>query len=218
MKHKVHLQYDLKLKSNVRAYLGELCKTDFADIIYTTDEETDTANSLDRKGIHIGFAQLVLYNQALAIEYGVNMSNVPFLAMQLKRKVLMQFDYKNITRETIDEIGAAGHPNILILARFGISAAWRNKGIGEQVLKGLVKQMKDKCGYIIILDAKPPQCENDTVYEDRDVELAGLEEDPEKAQWKLNAFLQRCGFRLFKDFDDVFVCNVEKALAAHIND
>jgi hypothetical protein len=40
-----------------------------------------------------------------------------------------------------------------------------------------------------------------------------LEKDPEKAQWKLNAFFQRCGFRLFKNYDNVFVCNVDQVVA-----
>ena len=39
-----------------------------------------------------------------------------------------------------------------------------------------------------------------------------LEKDPEKAQFKLNAFFQRCGFRLFKNFDNVFICNVDQAV------
>lgn len=40
--------------------------------------------------------------------------------------------------------------------------------------------------------------------------------DPEKAQWKLNAFFQRCGFRPFKNYDNVFVCNVEQAIPGRI--
>lgn len=43
--------------------------------------------------------------------------------------------------------------------------------------------------------------------------LDGLEKDPEKAQWKLNAFWQRCGFKQFKNYDNVFICNVDKVMS-----
>jgi GNAT superfamily N-acetyltransferase len=128
-------------------------------------------------------------------------------------EAFMELDSTLITQETIDEIGAASNPNIIALHHFGIAAAWRNKGIGEQVLKGFIKQMKGKCGYIVILHNKPEQFRKHPdvpLYEIQGVELAGLENDPEKAQWKLNAFWQRCGFRLFKNYDNVWICNVDQ--------
>jgi predicted acetyltransferase len=126
----------------------------------------------------------------------------------------MELDYSLISQETIDEIGLATNPNILVLEDFGISSDWRNKGIGVQVLKNLIKQMKGKYGYMIITEPKPAQflssSENGTYYR-KNVSLKELEKDPEKAQLKLNGFFQRCGFRLFKDYPNVFICNIDQA-------
>jgi hypothetical protein len=147
------------------------------------------------------------------------MADVKYIAFQLGFKALMELDYTHITGETIDEIGKTTNPNILVISRFGISAKYRNKRIGEQLLKGIIRQMKGKCGYVVILYGTPAQCEgrdDHSMYKNMGVELVGLEKDPEKAQWKLNAFFQRCGFRLFKNFDNVFICNVDKAVPDRI--
>jgi GNAT superfamily N-acetyltransferase len=207
---------DLYLKANGRLKFnltkdrrGEYFSTHFADIFYSTDDND--------KGTKIGFIQLLYYNQASAIANGISMSDVKFISFQLGFKALKELDYTHITAETINEIGEATNPNILVISRFGIAAEYRNKGIGEQLLKGIVRQMKGKCGYVVILYGTPAQCvdreENTSVYENRGVELGGLEKDPEKAQFKLNAFFQRCGFRLFKNFDNVFICNVDQAVS-----
>jgi GNAT superfamily N-acetyltransferase len=218
MNYDLCLKYDGKLKLNLKNCKGEYFDTHFTDIIYTTDEEENAAAAADEdyEGTRIGFVQLLYYNQALAIAKGISMSEVKYMALQRGFKALKELDYTHITEETIDEIGEATNKNIMVISRFGISAAWRNKGIGEQLLKGFVEQMKGKCGYVVILYGTPAQCEDkdgySSTYENRGVELAGLEKDPEKAQWKLNAFFQRCGFRLFKNFDNVFICNVDQAV------
>jgi GNAT superfamily N-acetyltransferase len=219
MDYDLYLKYDGELDLNLNDYLGGVFDTIFADIIYETDEESEAAEAAgeDYKGTKIGFVQFLEYNQALAMSYGVNMTEVTFMTLQYNPNALMELDYTRITPETIDEIGAVTNPNIMVLLRLGISAAWRNKGIGEQALKGIIKQMRGKCGYIIVLNSVPAQCRNnagpDSFYEKQGVELAGLEKDPEKAQWKLNAFFQRCGFRLLKNYDNVFVCNVDQAVS-----
>jgi hypothetical protein len=167
-----------------------------------TEEAVDNAEADDPERTKIGFVSWLHYNQALAMAYGVNMTQFRQLTFMYNTKALMELDYTHISQETIDEIGAASNPNIMVLHHFGISAAWRNKGIGEQVLKGIIKQMKGKCGYIFI-GSIPEQYEestiSDSIYKKQGVTLAGLEKDPEKAQWKLNAFFQRCEFRLFKN-------------------
>ena len=219
MNYNLYLKFDGELDLNLNDNLSGVFDTTFADIMYETDEEAKAAEAAGEgyEGTKIGFVQLLHYNQALAMAYGINMTEVIFMTLQYNSKALMELDYTLISQETIDEIGAATNPNIMILLRFAISAAWRNKGIGEQALKGIIKQMKGKCGYIIILNSEPEQGGNnaviDTFYKNQGVDLAGLEKDPEKAQWKLNAFFQRCGFRLFKNYDNVFVCNVDQAVS-----
>lgn len=76
--------------------------------------------------------------------------------------------------------------------------------------------MIGKCGYIVIIDNEPAQFKEkdgpDYLYLRQGVELDNLTKDHEKAQWKLNAFWQRCGFRQFKNYDNVFVCNIDRAM------
>jgi hypothetical protein len=218
MNYDLFLKYKTELNLNINdKYLGSLCDNISADIIYEPEDAIDDAEDDDGEGTKIGFVSWVYYNQALAMADGINMTQIRFLTFLINSKALMELDYTRISQETIDEIGAATNPNIMVLQHFGISASFRNKGIGEQALKGIIKQMKGKCGYIIILKSKPQQFGEftgpDSLYEIRGVELAGLEKDPEKAQWKLNAFFQRCGFRSFKNYDNVFVCNVDQVVA-----
>lgn len=209
MKYDLYFNYDVHMDLNINNDTCKMSDHIIADIYHGPDylEATHTC---------IGFIQLLRYNQALAMTYGVNMSQDSFMSMQPGSGALMELDYTRITPETIDEIGAPYNPNILILVRFGISTAWRNKGIGEQALKGFMKKMKGKYGYMIIANPKPAQFEEDEVckevYNEQRIEMDGLEQDPEKAQLKLNAFFQRCGFRLFKNYDNVFICNIERAV------
>jgi len=203
MNYDLCLKYDGSLNLNLKKFPGEYFSTYFADIIYTIEEEAIAAELAgnDYEGTKIGFIQFLNYHQALAIADGINMSQVKFMALQRGFKALNELDYTHITRETIDEIGEAINPNIMVIVRIGISAAWRNKGIGENALKGIIRQMKGKFGYVVILYGTPAQCEDrsdGSIYQNQGVELAGLEKDPEKAQWKLNAFFQRCGFSLLK--------------------
>jgi predicted acetyltransferase len=162
----------------------------------------------------IGFVTFLTYNQVLAMTYGININHLPMISLRRDSKIFKELDYAFISQETIDEIGAATNPNILVLEQFGISPAFRNKGIGEQVLKGIMKQMKGQYGYMIIIQPEPAQFDEHCieVYSRWGVEMDGSEKDPEKAQWKLNAFFQRCGFRLFKNYNDVFICNIEQAV------
>jgi hypothetical protein len=217
MDYNLYLKYDVNLDLNINDDdMGTLCERVFASIMHVTDEAVNNAEDDVPERTKIGFVSWLYYNQALAMSYGLNTTEVPLLKFKYNKKALKELDFTCISPETIDEIGAATNPNIMLLQHFGISAAYRNKGIAEQALKGIIKQMKGKCGYIVILKSEPVQCGNDagpdSLYEVQGVELAGLEKDPEKAQWKLNAFFQRCGFRLFKNYDNVFVCNVDQVV------
>lgn len=220
MNYPVYLQYDVLMSLNIRQHIGELCDLVSANIVYTPIEDKEKEEEDENNDEKIGFIWWFVYNQALARVYGINMNQVPYLNFQKNSNVLRELDYSCISQETIDEIGAASNPNVMVIYQFGIAAAWRNKGIGEQVIKGLIEQMAGKCGYILILHSRPDQCgENsirDSFYNAQGVDLSGLEQDPEKAQWKLNAFWQRCGFRQFKDHDNVFICNVEQAVKENL--
>ena len=220
MDYNLYLKYDADLDLNINDESSEVCDNVFAFIMHETDEAVNNAENNKPERTKIGFVSWLNYNQVLARAYGVNMAQLPFITLRSNSKALMELEHTLISQETIDEIGAASNPNIMVLLHFGISAAWRNKGIGELVLKGIIKQMKGKCGYIVILKSEPVQCTKhtgpDSLYEIQGVQLAGLEKDPEKAQWKLNAFFQRCGFRLFKNYDNVFVCNVDQSVPERI--
>jgi hypothetical protein len=211
MQYELYLKYDETMVIGLHEHWSDLCLHTFADIMHWTDNDEIDINDDEDQGTKIGFIVWATYNQALAMVHGVNMTHVPALC---NKKPLLELDYTQISQDTINEIGAASNPNIVMLYHFGISAAWRNKGMGEEVLKGFIEQMKGKCGYIVIMNREPAQCGKHTsLYTNRGVELDSLEEDPEKAQWKLNAFWQRCGFKQFKDHDNVFICNVDEAVA-----
>lgn len=210
--YEVYLKYNVTMPIGVKGYWGDLCPHTFADIVYWTGETDEDINNEEDEGVEIGSMTWVTYNQALAMVHGVNMTDVPFLTMQDNREALFELDYTNITQETINEIGAASNPNIVLLIHFGISADYRNKGLGEEVLKGFIEQMKGNCGYIVIAHNEPPQFKPKSLYPQKGIALDNLEKDPEKAQWKLNAFWQRCGFKQFKDYENVFICNVDQAV------
>lgn len=216
MDYELYLKYDADIDLNINGDLRETSDQIFASILHETDEAVRNAGNDEPERARIGFIQLFRYNQVLAKTYGVSLTSNPYARMRIGSEALMELDYSLITQETIDEVGKVSNPNILVLARFGISAAWRNKGIGEQVLKGVMKQMKGKYGYMLIIEPKPAQFEEHEVckrlHTVQGVELTGLENDPEKAQWKLNAFWQRCGFKPFKNYDNVFICNIDKAV------
>jgi GNAT superfamily N-acetyltransferase len=185
-----------------------------ATIMYDSYEAVENAEDNPPEPAKIGFITFSTYNQVLAMTYGVNLTDIPMISLRRDCKIFKELDYAFISQETIDEIGATTNPNILLLDQFGISPAFRNKGIGEQVLKGIMKQMKGQYGYMIITGSEPAQFDKICIeiYSRWGVEMDGLEKDPEKAQWKLNAFFQRCGFRLFKNYNDVFICNIEQAV------
>lgn len=212
--YNLHLKYCVEEHLNIQNKVTEVWARIRASIFYETNEAVENPVGNSPKRRRIGFIELLEYNQVLAMTYGVNINQVPVIAMRSDCKPIMELDYSLISQETIDEIGLATNPNVLILEAFGIQTAWRNKGIAEQVLKNLIKQMKGKYGYMIITEPKPAQflCSAwMNTYDWHNVGLNGLEKDPEKAQLKLNAFFQRCGFRLFKDFPNVFICNIDQA-------
>ena len=219
MKYEFYLDYNTQIGIGLHGHWGELVDHSWADIMCWTENEEedddayDDKNEEEKKDTKIGFMMWATYNQALARVYGVNMTDILYLAYS---EECLALDYTLINQETINEIGPASNPNIVMLCHFGISAAWRNKGIGEEVLKGFIEQMKGKYGYILIRQNEPAQFGGlsgpDSLYAKQGVELNSLEKDPEKAQYKLNAFWQRCGFKQFKNHDNVFICNVDLAV------
>ena len=214
MNYNLYLKYKEEDWLNIQDEVDDVLSGIAASIMYDTYDDVENAEEDLPEPVKIGFVTFLTYNQVLAMTYGVNMSHIAMISLRRDYKIFKELDYAFISQETIDEIGAATNPNILVLEQFGISPAFRNKGIGEQVLKCIMKQIKGQYGYMIIIKPEPAQfsehCKE--VYSRWGVEMDGLEKDPEKAQWELNAFFQRCGFRLFKNYNNVFVCNIEQAV------
>lgn len=212
MEYGLYLKYDSAMNIGLRGNWGDLIELSWADIMYWTDEDGEEEENKveDRK---IGIFVWATYNQALAKVHGVTMSDIMIPGSS---QPLMELDYSNITKETIAEIGPVSNPNIVLLIHFGIEAEWRNKRLGEELVKGFIEQMKGKCGYIVIADNEPAQFGRlsapDSLYAKQGIELDSLEKDREKAQWKLNAFWQRCGFKQFKNYDTFFICNVDQTV------
>jgi GNAT superfamily N-acetyltransferase len=217
MTYEVYLKDKTSSVPGFREYWGDLHEHSLADIMYCIKKDEVNEKNDEDEGTKIGNIAWVTYKQALAMEKGINMTNVTNLLIQRNFEALLELDYAHISQETIDEIGAASHPNIVMLSRFFISAAWRNKGIGKEILKRFIEQMKGQYGYIVILHNEPAQFgilnDPDSQYAEPAVEFDRLEKDPEKAQYKLNAFWQRCGFHQFKNYENIFICNVDQAVA-----
>jgi len=191
-----------------------LCTNIWAIIYYGPVECMDTNGTIDSETSKAGFIGYLYFNQALAMEYGVKVKDVKSLKSRCNA-ALNEFDYTSMSQETIREIGPVSNPNFMIIERFGIAAYWRKKGLGVQILKGIIRQMKGKCGYIVVLDPKPILSGDDweDQYETYGVDLTGLERNPVTAQQKLNAYFRRCGFRTLKKYGNVFVCNVDQVTA-----
>lgn len=216
MHYNIWLQYNVNRDLNINNDdYGTLYEFVHAHIMYLpADPVTDDDEAIDP--VKIGFVNFLQYNQSLAITYGVNMTRDPFITLQQNSEALLALDYTVISQETIDAIGTTTNPNIMVLQHFGIAAEFRNKGIGEQVLKGIIRQMKGQYGYLLILNSQPQQCREKSdpasLYKIQGVDLIGLEADPEKAQHKLNTFFQRCGVKPFNNHYNAFICNIDQAV------
>lgn len=191
-----------------------LCTHIFARIFYGPVECEDNNGPIDLQADKVGIIHYVYFNQALAMEYGVKVKDVDSLKYKCNG-VLKEFDHTLLSQEILREIGPVSNPNFIIIESLGIDSYWRKKGVSEQILKGIIRQMKGKCGYIIILDPKPVLSgdEEEDFYEKYGVDLTGLERNPVTAQQKLNAFFKRCGFQILKKYENVFVCNVDQVAA-----
>src|SRR5690349_2610827 len=106
MEYNLYLKYDVDLDLNINDESGTLCDDIFAYIMHETEEAVENEIDDEPERTKIGFISLLHYNQALAMTYGVNMTQEPFLTMRRNRNALMELDYTLITPETIDEIGA----------------------------------------------------------------------------------------------------------------
>lgn len=174
------------------------------NIYYGPVECLDDNGSIDPNAAIAGFIDYLYFNQALAMEYGVKVKDVPKLKDKCNA-ALNEFDHTLISQETIKEIGPVSNPNFMLIEQLGIAAYWRKKGVSGQILKGIIRQMKGKCGYILILDPAPILYGDDfeDYYERKGVDFSGLEINPVTAQQKLNAFFRRCGFRTLKKYGNV---------------
>ncbi|MCS3800104.1 hypothetical protein [Niastella sp. OAS944] len=217
MKCNIYFMYNELLDVNVNDNLnGTICGMMYGFIQCYVYEANNSEKGHEWKVSKAGFIKLLYFNQELAKVYGVTMAEVPLLKLKINSEALMELDAALISQETIHEIGAASSPNILLLEHFGISAEFRKKGLGEKIFKEAIKQMKGRYGYVLVLNPQPifPGSVGEKTYALQGVTLAGLETDPEKAQCKLNEFFQRCGFRPFKDYHNVFICNVDQLVTS----
>lgn len=137
---------------------GTLCGMLYGHIQCAAVEANNSDKGSGSKGAKVGFVKLLYFNQVLAKEYGVTMAEVPLLRSKINSKALMELDATLISTETINEIGAASNPNIILLEHFGIAADFRRKGLSEKILREIIKQMKGRCGYLVILNPQSVLC------------------------------------------------------------
>lgn len=212
MGHELYLRRSELMSLDInKGYSDPLCTHITGTIFDGPVKCEDNNGSIDPRAAKAGFIHYLYVNQALAMEYGVKVKDVESIKSRCNA-ALNEFDHTLISQETIREIGPVSNPNFMIIESLGIAAYWRKKGLGVQILKGIIRQMKGKCGYIVIVNPKPVLSgdDNEDFYEKYGVDLTGLERNPVTAQQKLNAFFRRCGFRMLKKYGNVFVCNVDE--------
>src|SRR6266508_5729190 len=95
MDYNLYLKYNAELDLNINDYyLGSLLDDVFADIMYEPDDDVDDEEDDDvtnyPEGTKIGFVKWLHYNQALAMAYGVNMTEIPLLTFQYNSDALIE--------------------------------------------------------------------------------------------------------------------------------
>ncbi|MBS0031247.1 hypothetical protein [Chitinophaga hostae] len=128
-------------------------------------------------------------------------------------EAIIDCDTGEINDKIIDQIGESFQQNILVIHDFGIFPKFRNNGMGERIVKGLIEHFRGKCGFIV-LKSFPKQFEGDHVLGDckelkEKMELHLLENQKQKAQKKLNAFYKKCGFIELKKNRNFFIKNMD---------
>src|SRR5215213_3267346 len=101
MEYDLFLKYKTELSLNINdKYIGALHDHIFSDIMYEPEEAVADEEDDDDNGTKIGFFSWLQYNQVLAIAYGVNMTQIPFLKFLINSKALMELDHTRISKET----------------------------------------------------------------------------------------------------------------------
>src|SRR5581483_2969333 len=176
--YNLYLKYNMEVDLNVKNNFITPVDYVFAEILHETDEAVKNAGDDELPdATWIGFVYMMHYNQALAMDHGLTMTDFNEVTFSLIAKPLLDLDYTLMNEETINAVGMASNPNIMMLLHFGIVTRWRNKGIGEQALKGIIRQMKGHCGYIVVRSQPPQHREQngpDSLYEKRGIQLAAL--------------------------------------------
>lgn len=187
----------------------------FVDIMIHGYNDEDNDHSFNTREEKIGYLQLHYYNLMLALNNGFNIFDAFDRSMHTVEmgEILIDMDTGEIKEEITDQIGDVFYSNILVIHDFGIFPAYRNRGIGERVLKSLLKYYQGRCG-VIALKSFPKQHEGDRVLGE-DIELKSkmelhlLEAKKTTAQQKLNTFYKKCGFTRLKKNSNFFVFNLD---------
>lgn len=186
----------------------------FVDIIMSESE--DTAETFRTTEVNIGYIELHYYNRALAINNGINIFEAFDRSINTVEigETILDSRTGELRMGITNQMGESFNENILVIHDFGIFPEMRRRGIGEIVMKGLVRQFQGKCG-LIVLKSFPKQHEGVHVHgqskELKDsMHLHLLEPDSTAAQKKLNAFYKKCGFTELRKFKNFFAYSLDR--------
>lgn len=191
-----HLDTDINEFANFERISGDIVLMDFEN-----DKETK-----------IGHIILYLYNAYMG-DYGCSMRNAFDKFGDTYQIYEALYDGEYISEEIEDKIGMSDNFNMLVIHEIMLMENYRGKGYGEQIIEGIEAFFTGKCGYIS-LKSYPLQHDKSykgTVTFDK-YKLGDMESDLDKANEKLNAFYEKCGFiKVELDYEhdgDFFIKNL----------
>lgn len=160
--------------------------------------------------IIIGYMRLYQFNLGRAINNRMSLFDLLDEETELSR-VLIDEETDDFKETIVDQIGDVFSNILLVGEEFIIYPEFRNIGLGEEALRGLIKHFDSKVGYIAFksFPLQFSQTNYDPDIADR-LKFNELEKDRRKAQKSLNAFYRRCGFTAIKRHPNFFIKNTER--------
>ncbi|RNI29089.1 hypothetical protein [Rufibacter latericius] len=145
-------------------YLIELTTLFSPDVLHAVDElNADiTFQHLDDDDEHVGEPVIIGELELLYFNLGwVRANLVDHMSLgrpySSSEDALIDMRVWRIKDNIKQQIGGVSNGNILFVNKFIIYPEFRNQGLGEEVMRGVIKHFEFKCGYVG-LKSTPLQC------------------------------------------------------------
>lgn len=188
----IFLSIEYKMVSDVPNYEPDRYVNRYSVKVFASNLDADTNLEIGR-----GVVKLILESLALDDQYSMyDVFDSSHATMELGSEIY-DFDEWQIK----DEIRICPgydiiNQNILFLERLELAKDYRGHGIGKKIIRDILERFFSSAG-LIALKAYPLQFESSRGSDEtwaKKVALEGLEEDEEKARYKLYHYYQNLGF------------------------